>query len=116
MFFLLGMTWTFEILSWFLMIYDDSSTILQIWASFFDLINSLQGVILVCVMYVNYANLQNMYRWIGKRRNTGNISGFGRQTSSGTANSTHLTKQTSVTQSANTIRTSEIKKVKGVDV
>ena len=116
MFFILGMTWTFEILSWSFMIYDDSNTTLQILASFFDVINSLQGVILVCVMYVNSANLQNMYRWIGKRRNTQNISSFGRQTSSGTANSTHLTKQTSVTQTASTIHTSGIKNVKGVDV
>ena len=116
MFFILGMTWTLEILSWSLMIYDKSNTILQVLTSFFDFINSLQGVILVCVLYFNSANLKKMKRWIGKRRNTRNISIFGRQISSGTANSTNLTNHTNVAHSANTIRVLGVTKSKEVNV
>lgn len=116
MFFILGMTWTLEILSWSLMIYDKTNTILQVLTCFFDVINSLQGVILVCVLYFNSANLKRMQRWIRKRRNTRTTSIFGRQTSSGTTNSTNLTNHTNVAQSTNTIRVIGVTKSKGVNV
>ena len=68
MFFLLGMTWTLDILGWALMVYDQNNLGFKTSKIFIDLINSLQGVILLCVMYFNSANLQRMRRWFRKSR------------------------------------------------
>ena len=93
MFFLLGMTWTLDILGWALMVYDQKNLGFKISKILIDLINSLQGVILLCVMYFNSANLQRMRRWVINGRGERNTSRFGRQTSSGitSTKSTYLT-------------------------
>ena len=63
MFFLLGMTWTLDILGWALMVYDQKNLGFKISKILIDLINSLQGVILLSVMYFNSANLKRIKRW-----------------------------------------------------
>ena len=83
MFFLLGMTWTLDILGWALMVYDQKNLGFKISKILIDLINSLQGVILLSVMYFNSANLKRMKRWWRKGRSESNAVSFGRQTSSG---------------------------------
>ena len=60
MFFLLGMTWILHILGWGLMLYGETNIMLQILKCSFDLINSLQGVILFCVMFFNSDNIEHM--------------------------------------------------------
>ena len=82
MFFLLGMTWTLDIFGWALMVYDQKNLVFKITKILIDLINSLQGVILLCVMYFNSANLRRM-RHLFKNRGESITKNFGRQTSSG---------------------------------
>ena len=82
MFFLLGMTWTLDIFGWALMVYDQKNLVFKITKILIDLINSLQGVILLCVMYFNSANFRRM-RHLFKNRGERNTKNFGRQTSSG---------------------------------
>ena len=83
MFFLLGMTWTLDILGWALMVYDQKNLGFKISKILIDLINSMQGVILLSVMYFNSANLKRIKRWWKKGRSESNAASFGRQTSSG---------------------------------
>ena len=59
MFFLLGMTWILHIFGWGLMLFGETNVMLQILKCSFDLINSLQGVILFCVMFFNSDNIEH---------------------------------------------------------
>ena len=95
MFLILGITWTLDIIGWGLITYDEKNIIFQTLTSLFDLINSLQGVILFGVMYFNSSNLKKIERWV---RKPGRVSSFGRQTSSGTDHTTNATYQTNLVQ------------------
>ena len=93
MFLILGITWILDIVGWVLTAYNQTSIICQMLKCVFDFINSLQGVILFCVLYFTNANLKKIKTCFKRSRND---SSFGRQTSSGTNNNTNTTLNTNL--------------------
>ena len=109
MFLILGLTWITDIIAWGLKPYEQTSILDHIFGYWSLVINSLQGVILFCVVFSNSAIVKRIRQSFGK---TNNRPRFGMQTSSGTANSTNVTYHTNSLQPENRIRAVGVTKIK----
>ena len=96
MFLILGLTWTFDVIEFALGSYKQKSIAVYVFTNITLVINSLQGVILFCVMVLNSANLRKIRQWLIK---TSNITAAGNQVSSRPSNSINITSSTSISLS-----------------
>ena len=96
MFLILGLTWTFDVIEFALGSYKQKSIAVYVFTNIALVINSLQGVILFCVIVFNSANLRKIRQWLTK---TSNITAAGNQVSSRPSNSINITSSTSISLS-----------------